>query len=81
MREYFIDDHGADLLSTLDELLVEVMETTEELAQYVAKKHDRDRYGFLDKIAHCSDYYYLEEAISKCFGSLSENQQKTYFRI
>ncbi len=81
MSEYIIDHQGAELMENLILALEEVYEATEHLAQYVAKEHSRDRYRFLDKLAHCSDYYTVADDVAKCFYGLSQNLQREYFRI
>ena len=80
-REFFFDKQGSELLADFCEALEEMKDATERLAQYVYSEHERDRYGFLHKVAHCRDYYYCVDEISKCFDSLSEGQQNKYFMV
>ncbi len=81
MAEYYFEKQGAELLDAFCEALEEVSAATEQLAQYVAFYYDRDRYAFLEKVAHCCNYCYLVDSISKCFDNLSERQQGTYFQV
>lgn len=81
MKEYYFDNQGVELLNNFCGALEGVREATEQLAQYVYTEHNKDRYGFLHKVAHCCDYYELADLICKCFGSLSEEDQDIYFLV
>ncbi len=81
MTEYYFENQGVELLNNLYRALEGTREATEQLAQYVAEVHERDRYGFLYKVAHCRDYYDLADVISKCFDGLSEEHQDMFFRV
>ena len=81
MAEYFFDKQGSALLSDLCEAIEDLKAVTEQIAQYVAEQHDRDRYAFLDRVAHCCDYYTSTEDINRCFDYLSEGQRYKYFRF
>lgn len=69
------------MLRDLCDALGEEYEATQRLAQYVAKEYDRDRYSFLDQVAHCCDYYTYATSISQCFNNLSEEDQYRCFRV
>ena len=81
MIEYIIDHEGAVLMADLWQALEEVYEATEQLAQYVAKEHRGDRFEFLNKLAHCSDYYTVANDVAICFYNLRQDLQKKYFII
>ncbi len=81
MKEYTFDKQGRELLESFHDTFDELGAVTEQLAQYVAFYYDRDRYAFLDKVAHCCDYYTSTDEISKCFDNMSESLKDMYFRV
>ena len=81
MIEYRFENRGENLLEDFSEALEKLYAATQALAQYTYEEHNRDRYSLLEKVAHCCDYYYLAEPISKCFHNLSEREQDHYFCV